>query len=173
MRCCFILWRETLLSLAVLSACWWFSVPDADLDPPSRRRSPCLRGEAGRRLCRRSSAVDGATAAMDAQSETLVVEATVHALRRAEALVDGVGRAYGRAVDSPVEEQHHQHGNVERPQSRVHDVPGEDPETFFILRQLLEFKTSLTIAEEVAHTWLVLDWKITILESRCILNRKK
>lgn len=39
-----------------------------------------------------------------------------------KSLIDGAGSANGRSIDSPVEEQHHKHGNIERAQGRIENI---------------------------------------------------
>jgi hypothetical protein len=59
------------------------------------------------------------------QCETLLVEAVAdgtRALGSTEALVDGASGPHGSAVDAPVEEEHHEHGQIEGAQRRVHHV---------------------------------------------------
>ena len=69
-------------------------------------------GHIGRRLARKHSPVDP-------KCEALFVETIsdgTRALSGTEALVDGFRRLDCCAVDAPVEKEHHEHWQVERPQ---------------------------------------------------------
>lgn len=62
---------------------------------------------------------------VDPKCEALLVKAVAEgtrALGSPEALVDGTSRLHGSAVDSPVEEQHDEHRQIEGTQRRVDDV---------------------------------------------------
>lgn len=75
-------------------------------------------GHIRRRLARKHSPVDP-------KCEALLVEAIsdgTRALSGTEALVDGSRRLHCCAVDAPVEKEHHEHRQVERPQRRIHNV---------------------------------------------------
>ena len=75
-------------------------------------------GHVRRRLATKHSPVDP-------KCEALLVEAIsdgTRALSGTEALVDGSRRLHCCAVDAPVEKEHHEHWQVERPQRRIHNV---------------------------------------------------
>lgn len=75
-------------------------------------------GHIRRRLATKHSPVDP-------KCEALFVEAIsdgTRALSGTEALVDGSRRLHCCAVDAPVEKEHHEHRQVERPQRRIHNV---------------------------------------------------
>ena len=75
-------------------------------------------GHIRRRLARKYSPVDP-------KCEALLVEAIsdgTRALSGTEALVDGSCCLHCCAVDAPVEEEHHEHWQVERPQRRIYNV---------------------------------------------------
>lgn len=77
-------------------------------------------------LRRVAAFLDRVPASVDTEREALLLEATAEdplVPGGAEALVDGPGGLGRGAVDLPVEEEHHQHGDEEGAEGRVHHVP--------------------------------------------------